>query len=70
MKTNRDVINAMTDEDLAVWKCELQPMRQDPNGYCRIYWQLPKPCRVDLNCRQCLTEWLKAPAGEHQEIEE
>ena len=66
-KTNRDVINAMTDEELAKWKCKF-PDRHDRNGHCRIYWLNPQRCRPELNCRQCLTEWLKAPAGKHQEI--
>ena len=71
IKTNRDIINAMTDEELAEWKRKYPADQQDPqNGYCRVYWRLPKPCRLDLKCRQCITEWLKAPAGKHQEIKE
>ena len=67
--TNRDVINAMTDEELAAWKCKF-PDRHDRNGHCRIYWLNPQRCRPELNCRQCLTEWLKADAGKHQEVAE
>lgn len=69
LKTNRDVINAMSDEELAKWKCEHPADRRDRNGCCRIYWLSPKPCRPHINCRLCIAEWLKAPAGKHQEVE-
>lgn len=68
--TNRDVINAMSDEELADWKRTFTSDLRDRNGYCRIYWLSPKRCRPDLNCRACIAEWLKAPAGKHQEIAE
>ena len=67
-KTNRDVINAMTDEELADWKRTFPSDAKDQNGYCRIYWLDARPCHIELNCRQCLTAWLKAPAGKHQEV--
>lgn len=68
-KTNRDVINAMSDEELAKWKESCPVELDDKNGYCRIFWLDARPCHIELNCRQCLTEWLKAPAGKHQEVE-
>lgn len=68
-KTNRDVINAMTDEELANWKCQ-NPGHHNKNGHCRIYWLDARPCHIELNCRQCLTDWLKAPAGKHQEVKD
>jgi hypothetical protein len=67
-KTNRDVINAMTDEELAKWADLLPCFKRDPNGFCRIYWQNPKPCKPQLNCIDCRAAWLKAPAGKHQEV--
>lgn len=67
-KTNRDVINAMSDEELAAWKHSYPSEMKDKNGYCRIFWQIPWKCTTELNCRQCLTAWLKADAGKHQEI--
>lgn len=68
LKTNRDLINEMTDEELAAWKHSYPAEMKDKNGYCRIYWQNPHRCRPEFYCRQCLTEWLKAPAGKHQEV--
>jgi protein-tyrosine phosphatase len=68
-KTNRDVINAMTDEELAKWKNQVCSDRRYKNGYCRIYWQNPHRCRPELSCTDCVTAWLKAPAGKHQEVE-
>ena len=67
-KTNRDVINAMSDEELADWKRTFPSDARDRNGYCRIYWLSPKRCRPELSCKQCLLDWLKAPAGKHQEV--
>lgn len=70
-KTNRDVINAMTDEELADWKRTFPGDDvKKQNGYCRIYWLSPKRCRPELNCRKCIAEWLKAQAGKHQEVQE
>lgn len=66
--TNRDLINAMSDEELAKWKHSFPSEMKDKNGYCRIFWQNPQKCRQELKCKDCLTEWLKAPAGEHQEV--
>lgn len=64
-KTNRDVVNAMTDEELV----EFAFGRGDVgNKYCRVHWQDSKPCRYDLNCSICMLAWLKAPAGKHQEV--
>ena len=67
-KTNRDLINAMSDEELAKWKLTFPSDAMDRNGYCRIYWRAPKRCRPELNCNKCLLDWLKAPAGQHQEV--
>lgn len=68
--TNRDVINAMSDEELADWKHKFHTSKHTDNTYCRIYWLNPKPCRPELNCKTCVLEWMKAPAGKHQEIQE
>lgn len=68
--TNRDVINAMSDDELAKWADLLPCFKREQNGFCRIYWQNPKPCRPELNCIDCRAAWLKAPAGKHQEIAE
>jgi hypothetical protein len=65
-KTNRDVINAMTDEELAKWKCKFQSM--DKTGPCRVYWQNPQRCLIGLHCVECSIEWLTAPARKHQEV--
>lgn len=67
-KTNRDVINAMTDEELAKWKHSYPAKIKDKNGYCRIYWLDPHRCRPELSCTDCVIAWLKAPAGKHQEV--
>ena len=66
--TNRDLINAMSDEELADEFFSVANKRTGKNGYCRIYWQNPKPCRPWLKCNKCLLDWLKAQAGEHQEV--
>lgn len=68
-RTNRDVINAMSDEEFADMIFAIIQHRQGKTGYCRVYWQNAQRCRPELNCRQCLTAWMKAPAGKHQEVE-
>lgn len=67
-KTNRDVVNAMSDEEFADMIFSIINRRQGKTGYCRIYWQNAQRCRPFLKCNQCLTAWLKAPAGKHQEV--
>ena len=69
-KTNRDVVNDMSDEELAKWKLDLSGSEhvRGKNGFCRVWWQDAKPCSENCKCKDCLTEWLKAPAGKHQEV--
>lgn len=66
-KTNRDVINAMSDEELARWKLDFSVPNVD--SFCRVWWKDAKPCSENCKCKDCLAEWLKAPAGKHQEVE-
>ena len=47
--TNRDLINAMSDEELAKWKCQ-NPGHHNKNGHCRIYWLDARPCHPMLPC--------------------
>lgn len=68
--TNRDVINAMSDEELADSFFAFGMKRTGKDGFCRVHWQNPLPCRPWLKCNMCLREWLKAPAGKHQKIQE
>lgn len=56
-KTNRDVINAMTDEELAT--CFGIPCPPKIKKNCRPF---------NEQCEECWLEWLKSPAGEHQEV--
>ena len=63
-KTNGDLVRAMSNKELAAWRFPRGD--RDQQGYCRIYWLDAQRCRLTLDCRQCLEEWLEAPAGKHQ----
>ena len=56
--TNRDVINAMSDEEFAklrVYQCP--PVQAE---FCKG--------TDTVKCVKCWLNWLKAPAGKHQDV--
>lgn len=67
--TNGDMVRAMTDEELAGHRYG-RSSEPGKNGYCRKAWQHALSCRKEMSCKDCYLAWLKAPAGQHQKIEE